>query len=145
MIATLGKVTGEVIFDGEIVAWKHDEDGGHAMPFSSLQQRLGRKQVSEELLADVPVAYAVFDVISGPDGVALDRPLLERNGILDGLFPADGRIDPEPLRGQQAKLLFEDEKPVSGWVLRAPIRRADSAEELEAYFEQAMARGNEGR
>src|SRR5580704_3968692 len=144
LVATLGKVPGEVIFDGEVVAWKDDEDGGHAMPFSSLQQRLGRKQVSEELMAAVPVAYVVFDVIYSADGVVLDRPLLERNTILDRLFPADGRIDPVTLRGQQAKLLFEDEKPVSGWVLRAPVRRADSAEELEAYFEQAMARGNEG-
>jgi ATP-dependent DNA ligase I len=144
LIATLGKVGGEVIFDGEIVAWQHDEDGGQAMPFSSLQQRLGRKQVSEELLAAVPVAYVVFDVIFATDGVTLDRPLVERDGIVDRQFPADGRIEPEPLRGQQAKLLFEEEQPASGWVLRAPVRRADSAEQLEAYFEQAMARGNEG-
>jgi DNA ligase-1 len=142
--ATLSKVPSEVIVDGEIVAWKEDADGGHAMPFSSLQQRLGRKQVSEELLAAVPVAYVVFDVIYSADGITLDRPLSERNGILDRLFRAEGRIEPELPRTEQANLLFEDEKPVSGWVLRAPVRRADSAEELEAYFEQAMARGNEG-
>ncbi len=144
LIATLGKVPGEVIVDGEIVAWQEDADGGHAMPFSSLQQRLGRKQVSEELLAAVPVAYVVFDAIYSVDGVALDRPLVERNAILDRLFPDAGRIEPELPRGEQANLLFDEERPVSGWVLRAPIRRADSAEQLEAYFEQAMARGNEG-
>jgi len=144
LIATLGKVAGEVIVDGEIVAWKEDAEGGHAMPFSSLQQRLGRKQVSEELLAAVPVAYVVFDVIYGADGIALDRPLVERNTILDRLFPPEGRIEPELPRGEQANLLFEEVRPVSGWALRAPVRRADSAEELEAYFEQAMARGNEG-
>ena len=144
LIATLGKVPGEVIFDGEIVAWQHDEDGGHAMPFSSLQQRLGRKQVSQELLAAVPVAYVVFDVILASEEVTLDRPLSERDEIVDRHFPANGRIEPELLRGQQANLLFEEERPVSGWVLRAPVRRADSAEQLEAYFEQAMARGNEG-
>ena len=144
LIATLGKVPGEVIFDGEIVAWQHDEDGGHAMPFSSLQQRLGRKQVSQELLAAVPVAYVVFDVIFASGEVTLDRPLSERDEIVDRHFPANGRIEPELLRGQQANLLFEEERPVSGWVLRALVRRADSAEQLEAYFEQAMARGNEG-
>ena len=144
LIATLGKVPGEVILDGEVLAWQDGEGGGHAMPFSSLQQRLGRKQVSEETIAAVPVAYVAFDVIYGADGVVLDRPLSERNAILDGLLPGDGRIAPEPPRRQQAKLLFEDEKPVSGWVLRAPVRRADSAEELETLFEQAMARGNEG-
>ncbi len=144
LIATLGKVAGEVIFDGEIVAWQHDKDGGHAMPFSSLQQRLGRKQVSEELLAAVPVAYVVFDVIYAANGVVLDRPLVERDEIVDRQFPADGRIEPAPVRGEQANLLFEEEQPVSGWVLRAPVRRADSAEELESLFERAMARGNEG-
>jgi DNA ligase-1 len=144
LIATLGKMRAEVIFDGEIVAWQHEEDGGHAMPFSSLQQRLGRKHVSEELMAAVPVAYVVFDVILASEEVTLDRPLSERDEIVDRHFPADGRIEPELLRGQQANLLFEEERPVSGWVLRAPVRRADSAEQLEAYFEQAMARGNEG-
>jgi DNA ligase-1 len=47
----------------------------------------------------------------------------------------------------QGKLLFEaqsEEAAVSGWVLRAPSVRGDSAEQLEQYFEQAMARGNEG-
>ena len=144
LVVTLGKIPGEVIFDGEIVAWQHDEDGGYAAPFSSLQQRLGRKQVSEPMIAAVPVAYVVFDVIYGGGEVTLDRPLSERNSILDGLFPADGRIAPEPVRDQQAKLFVEEERPASGWVLRAPIRRADSAEQLEEHFEQAMARGNEG-
>jgi|SRR5271169_239573 len=144
LIATLGKVPGEVILDGEIFAWQHDEDGGHAMPFSQLQQRLGRKQVSEQMIAAVPVAYAVFDIIYGGGEVALDHPLSERNSILDGLFAADGRITPESMRDQQAKLFVEEEHPVSGWVLRAPTRRADSVEELEAHFEQATARGNEG-
>ena len=47
----------------------------------------------------------------------------------------------------QGRLLFEaqiEEAAASGWVLRAPSLRADSAEQLEQYFEQAMARGNEG-
>jgi len=144
LMATLVKVSGDVVLDGEIVAWQHDEDGGHAMPFSSLQQRLGRKQVSELMIAAVPVAYVVFDVIYGGGEVALDRPLSERSSILDDLFPADGRIAPQPVRDQQAKLFVEEERPVSGWVLRAPTRWADSVEELEAYFEEAMARGNEG-
>jgi DNA ligase-1 len=144
VIATLASVSAEVIFDGEILAWQHDDTGGQAIPFSSLQQRLGRKQVSEQMIAAVPVAYVVFDVIYSGGEVTLDRPLTERNAILDRVFPANGRIAPAPIQKQQSKLLFEDEQPVSGWVLRAPTRRADSAEQLEAYFEEAMARGNEG-
>ncbi len=57
-------------------------------------------------------------------------------------------FEPKPVVKAQSQLLFdaddENMRPVSGWVLRAPSRRADSAEDLESYFEQAMARGNEG-
>jgi DNA ligase-1 len=144
VVATLAGVSGEAILDGEILAWQNDEDGGHAVPFSSLQQRLGRKQVSDQMIAAVPVAYVVFDVIYSAGEVILDRALAERNAILDRVFPANGRIAPAPLQKQQARLLFDDEQPVSGWVLRAPKRRADSAEQLESYFDEAMARGNEG-
>ena len=144
IVATLAGVSNEVILDGEILAWRQDDDEGNAMPFSLLQQRLGRKQVSEQMMAAVPVAYVVFDVIYRAGEVTLDRPLAERNAILDRVFPADGRIAPAAIEKQQAKLLFEEEHPVSGWVLRAPTRRADSAEQLESYFGEAMGRGNEG-
>jgi DNA ligase-1 len=144
VVATLASVSGELILDGEVLAWRHDENGGCAIPFSSLQQRLGRKQVSEQMIAAVPIAYVVFDVIYSDGEVVLDRTLSERNAILDVVFPGNGRIAPVSIQKQQAKLLFEEEQPVSGWVLRAPTRRADSAEQLEAYFEEAMARGNEG-
>ena len=142
--ATLAGVSGEVILDGEILAWQHDENGGYAVPFSSLQRRLGRKQVSEQMIAAVPVAYVVFDVIYSGGEVTLDRPLSERNAILDRVFPVSGRLAPALIQKQQAKLLFEAEEPVSGWVLRAPARRVESADQLESYFEEAMARGNEG-
>ena len=143
VVATLGSVSEEVILDGEILAWRQGEDEGNAMPFSLLQQRLGRKQVSEQMIAAVPVAYVVFDVIYAGE-ITLDRPLAERNAILDRVFPSDGRIAPAAIQKEQARLVFEEEQPVSGCVLRAPSRRADSTEQLESYFEEAMARGNEG-
>ena len=142
---TLEQLPGEVILDGEIVAWHWDDEGGHAMPFSSIQQRLGRKRVSNELLAAVPVAYVVFDVIYADGALLLDRPLAERSEVVNQLFPADGRIEPKPVVKVQSQFLFgESDRPVSGWVLHAPSRRADSAKDLESYFEQAIARGNEG-
>src|ERR1700683_1675549 len=57
----------DAIFYGEIVAWSYlaAESGetGRALPFSTLQQRLGRKKVSHEMMRRVPVAYLVFDVL----------------------------------------------------------------------------------
>src|SRR5581483_11980168 len=38
----LAAIPGEVILDGEIVAWSYLAEEGRALPFSALQQRLGR-------------------------------------------------------------------------------------------------------
>ncbi|MGA2372894.1 MAG: ATP-dependent DNA ligase [Candidatus Korobacteraceae bacterium] len=148
LVGPLSEFAGEVILDGEIVAWRDNQNGGHAMPFSEIQKRLGRKQVSEELIAEVPVAYVVFDVIYAGDELTLDKPLSARAQVLDRVFAGANRVAPRPIVNAQGKLLFEpqieEEVAASGWVLRAPSMRADSAEQLERYFEQAMARGNEG-
>lgn len=145
LIGALAALPNELVLDGEIVAWQSDADGGHAMPFSSIQQRLGRNRVSDALIAQVPLAYVVFDVIYANQTPLLDTSLAERMGILDRIFPAAGRLDPKPRMQEQPQLLFESEpQALSGWVLRAPTRRADSAEQLESLFEEALARGNEG-
>ncbi len=146
-MAPLGEFKNEVILDGEIVAWRDTEEGGHAMPFSEIQKRLGRKQVSAKMMSEVPVAYVVFDVIYAEGELTLDRPLSERAEVLDRVFAGAKRVAPRPVVNSQGSLLFEPEireGPLSGWIIRAPAMRADSAEQLEAYFEQAMARGNEG-
>ena len=144
----LSQFRDEVILDGEIVAWRDNEDGGHAMPFSGIQKRLGRKQVSEKLIAEVPVAYVVFDVMYADGELMLDRPLSERGQVLDGVFAGATRVVPRVVVNAQGRLLFEpeieDEASPSGWVLRAPSMRADSPDQLEQYFDEAMARGNEG-
>ncbi len=148
LVAPLSEFAGEVILDGEIVAWRDNEDGGHAMPFGEIQKRLGRKQVSQKLINEVPVAYVVFDVIYAGGELRLDQPLTERAQILDRLFAGANRVAPRAVVNAQGNLLFEPEieepAAASGWVLRAPSMRADSPEQLERYFEEAMARGNEG-
>lgn len=143
----LSELTGEVILDGEIVAWRDNDEGGHAMPFSEIQKRLGRKQVSEQLMQEVPVAYVVFDVLYAEGELTLQKPLSERAAILDRVFSGARRVEPKPLINAQGQLRFEAEiepRAPSGWILRAPATRADSVERLEELFAEAMARGNEG-
>ncbi len=144
----LSELAGEVILDGEIVAWRDNPEGGHAMPFSEIQKRLGRKQVSQSMIAEVPVAYVVFDVIYTGGELTLDKPLAERALILDRVFGGANRVVPRPVVNAQGSLLFEpeieDAGAESGWIIRAPAMRADSPQQLEQYFEQARARGNEG-
>jgi DNA ligase-1 len=141
-----------LIVDGEVLAWS--ESAGQALPFSSLQKRLGRKEVSENLIREIPIAYVVFDVLYAHGELTIDLPLEERRKILEGAFAsvAEGafRVAPAVASGNlQNNLVFEAEakaESVSGpsRVILAPVVTADSAEHLNEIFTQARERGNEG-
>ncbi|HZP34653.1 MAG TPA: ATP-dependent DNA ligase [Candidatus Acidoferrales bacterium] len=136
----------DVILDGEIVAWSYDgESLGRALPFTALQQRLGRKKVSEEMVRAAPVAYLAFDVLYAGGELLIDRPLRQRAKILDDLLGAKRRaLKPRSL-GAQGQLTFEARDPaVRARIIRSPMFSASSAAELDSLFEAAQARGNEG-
>jgi DNA ligase-1 len=128
------------------------EHAGQARPFSVLQQRLGRKKVSEKMLREIPVAYLVFDVLYAGGDLLIDRSLRERARILDELLIAKRKSDNNghavPRRkGTQGTLAFAAGDPEIGAqaaVIRASVFRAATPEELEALFAAAQARGNEG-
>jgi DNA ligase 1 len=147
--AVLAGLPEDVILDGEIVAWSYlsaeSNEPGRALPFSALQQRLGRKRVSEEMMRQVPVAYLAFDVLYTRGELLLDRPWRERAEILDQLLSATRIPVTKRSSGAQGQLTFEDgEEAANAKVIRAPVFRASSAQELDALFEAAQARGNEG-
>jgi DNA ligase-1 len=148
------------ILDGEIVAWSPgDAVGparqisalttnpagaeGRALPFSTLQQRLGRKRLSEKMMREIPVAYLAFDVLCSGGELLLDRSLRERAQILDKLLavPRTVAISQSPA---QSRFGFEGEEPSSVAVLRAPVSAAHSPDDIENLFAAARARGNEG-
>jgi DNA ligase-1 len=168
----LAELLEDAILDGEIVAWEYPQNLAHtqlivdeppsesgeskavelgqARPFSVLQQRLGRKKVSEKMLREIPVAYLVFDVLYARGELLIDLPLRERARILDGLFAeknpehrayrgAPGKI------GAQGKFVFGDrDESRFAQIIRAPVFRVSSSEELDGLFFAAQARGNEG-
>lgn len=165
----LAALPNDAILDGEIVAWEYppkladtqqvvDEvpseaseakavNLGRARPFAFLQQRLGRKKVSEGMLREIPVAYLAFDILYAGGQLVIDRPLRERARILDELLASkdrSGRRGTRRLTGQ-GKLAFNDEAEISAAsIIRAPAFRASSPEQLEELFVAAQARGNEG-
>ncbi len=189
LLDALAGLPQDAILDGEIVAWSHlgddqlpDDLAGNsknmerreslrlrsgqaspvprALPFSALQQRLGRKKVSEKLMREVPVAYLVFDVFYAGRELLIDRPLRERAKILDELLAAQRKSvhhrDSETPRGAashasepQGHLAFHSEDAIESegiprQVIRALIFKACSPEELNHLFDAAQARGNEG-
>jgi DNA ligase 1 len=146
----------DAILDGEIVAWSYlaSLSAPRALPFSALQQRLGRKKVSEKLMQQVPVAYLVFDVFYTGGELLIDRPLRERARILDRLLAGRKRVhhgDTEARRKAeyQGRLAFHSGGATEGekmtpQAIRAPVFQVSSSGELDQLFDAAQARGNEG-
>jgi DNA ligase 1 len=158
LVPALEAFSGDVILDGEIVAWSADnpEAGrpGRALPFSDLQKRLGRKRVTAAMMRAVPVAYVAFDVLYTEGELVMDRPLRERGILLDAVFAGAREVKRALASDPQGNLVFEPEiesgdENVRQWephgrVLRAPVLRADSPQQLDELFDAAQARGNEG-
>jgi len=139
----------DAILDGEIVAWSYlaaeSGEAGRALPFSALQQRLGRKKVSDQMMRRVPVAYLVFDVLYAGGALLIDRPLRERAKLLDELLTAPRIPTQTRSSAAQGQLMLESPEPaIAAQVFRAPVFRASSPQELDQLFEAAQARGNEG-
>ena len=118
LVAPLRKVPGDFILDGEIIGWRD----GRAIPFTELQQRLGRKQIDLFTSTLVPVSFVAFDLL-----------LLNGESLLD-LELAERRL-------RMTNLLAPHERP------ELQFTRADlctTVEEIETAFDSALAKGNEG-
>ena len=105
----------DVLLDGELLAFKD----GVVRPFFELQHRLGRKVVSPQLLAEVPVIFVAFDLLYLDGRNLLSEPLRERRRMLEALSL------PSP------------------FMLAYLIRALDAAE-LDRIFDAARSRNNEG-
>ena len=118
----------DAILDGELVP----SLAGKILPFAELQKRLGRKTVSDELLAQTPVAFVAYDVLYADGKILLDEPLSERRRILETLVrTANGQDNPDANDGSGALRLS-----------RALL--ANDVSLLDAEFDRARERGNEG-
>lgn len=113
VVAALEQLPGTLILDGELLAHRD----GTALPFFDLQKRLGRKTLTEKVLAAVPVGYFAFDLLYQDESL-LDHPFRERRARLEEL---------PQLRGFYVSPL-----------------RVRGVEQLEAEFTIAKARANEG-
>jgi DNA ligase-1 len=119
LVEPLKLLPADAVLDGEVVPVR----GASILPFLELQKRLGRKTVSEELLAGVPVAFVAYDLLYSGGRVLTEEPLSERRRALEGLIKnAD---DAAAVRLSAAKWT----RGVAG---------------LDAEFDAARARGNEG-
>jgi len=108
-----------LLIDGELVPYR----AGSVLDFASLQTRLGRVNPSAQLLDEVPVVLVAFDLLHLDGRDLLETPLRERRAALEGLrLPA--------ATGER--------------FLYSHLATARSAQEVDAHFDDARVRRNEG-
>jgi len=107
------------VVDGEILAW--DERFGYPLPFSVLQKRLNRKNVELTFWPDVPLVFALFDLLEIKGEDVRTHSLSARREMLKQL----------PLT-QSAMLRVSEEIVIGHW------------DEIEALIAQSCAKRVEG-
>lgn len=73
---------GGTVLDGEIVAYGNDKP----MPFSLLQTRIGRKNLTKKALNEVPVGFLAYDILEHEHEDMRNRPLEHRRSLLENIF-----------------------------------------------------------
>jgi DNA ligase-1 len=115
LVDSVRKAEADFILDGEIVAMRGDA----ILPFAELQKRLGRRQDDLFMRETVPIRYVAFDLLWRNGQSCLELPLRERREALQTL-------------------------PLPATIQLARITQAASAAEIDAAFEAARGRDNEG-
>ena len=163
------KITEPLIFDGEILAWRVGESGvgnresgvsiqdQRALPFSSLQNRIGRKRVTAAMREQTPVVFMAFDLLYRGEALLLEQPLAMRRAMLEEVCraqmprtvaasapaKAESTGDQGTLFAESADASQSGESAFARLVL-ASVAQLASAEQLEQAYVDARARGNEG-
>lgn len=105
----------ELVLDGEICVFKDNT----ILPFQLLQKRMGVKKPSQKLLDEYPVLFIAYDILYQNHQPIFEKSLVERRGILEHLANA-------------FKLPITMQMEIT------------SNDDVERFFEQALAHGNEG-
>nr|MDQ2997551.1 ATP-dependent DNA ligase [Chloroflexota bacterium] len=137
--APLLALPGEFILDGELLAARD----GRILAFQTLQPRLGRKTVSEELLAQVPVIFVAYDLLYQDGAVLLEVPLAERRARMEGLLGGNDKMTRRQGDKEQTEHSGISLSPLLPVSLSRMVRCDDLAE-IDPLFDAARARGNEG-
>ena len=102
------------VLDGEVLAFGDD---GRPRPFQETMGRFGRRLDVERERRRLPLSPVFFDLLAVEDEPYIDHPGRERWTALEALVPAEHRV----------------RRTVTG-----------DAEEAEAFYAEALARGHEG-
>ena len=109
------------VIDGEIMPLRK----GTILPFSFLQTRIGRKNLTKKILAEVPVCFFAFDLLEWDRRDLRTETLKMRRGMLEDLL---FKIHPDyPIR-------YIQEIPFSSWDELGSIRKKSRKNRAEGLM-----------
>jgi DNA ligase-1 len=110
--------------DGEIISLGEIPAGGNfaPLPFSALQTRIGRKNITKKQLSEAPVGFIAYDLLEDDGEDIRELPMAER-------------------RKRLANLISQTELP---FIHLSPIIEFNSWEDLKEIRKQSRDKGSEG-
>ena len=133
------------VLDGEILAFQH----GAPLPFSALQQRIGRRLHVQRTARHVPVVFMAYDLLEHEGADIRALPLLDRRARLDAVL-ATLPAQPVPAPAYDGRLPFDNGEPsasesrASDAPIQGSARLDGTWTELAALRESSRSRGVEG-
>jgi len=118
IVAALARLPEGSVLDGEILAWKEA-----VLPFSVLQRRIGRLDVTPRLRREAPVVFVAYDLIEENGADIRERPLVERRARLETL-----------LGGASGAMRLSERVPGASWAERAAARESSRAQGVEGLI-----------
>ncbi|HVF46842.1 MAG TPA: ATP-dependent DNA ligase [Pyrinomonadaceae bacterium] len=86
------ELTNGTVLDGELLPWRE----GRVLPFSEMQRRIGRKNLSAKILEEVPIILQCYDLLEYEGRDIRSFEMKTRRGLLEdvlaGLSPDAARI-----------------------------------------------------
>jgi DNA ligase-1 len=147
IIAAAGGLPDGVVLDGEVLAFRDDRP----LPFSALQQRIGRQKQVARTARDIPVVFMAYDVLEHEAGDVRRQPLTTRRAILqrliDDLPAAPPPVERAAAPATEPLLPFEAEEGLaagSSTIRLSPLIVAGTWNDLAQQREASREYGVEG-
>jgi DNA ligase-1 len=90
------------VIDGEILPWRDDRP----LPFAHLQRRIGRKNLTPKIRADIPIVLVAYDLLELSGNDVRDRPLSWRREKLAELVAS---------ANAESRIILSPITPASSW------------------------------
>jgi len=93
IVAAATRLPDGTVLDGEVLAFRDDRP----LPFSALQQRIGRQKQVLQMARRVPVVFMAYDIVEREGLDIRHEPLAVRRAALEQLIGTGGVLRPSPV------------------------------------------------